>query len=145
VELSLPEVTSATPGTTNLNVRILGSNNANFTASSRAVFGAGVTVHSTTVESPTSVVATISVADTAALGPRSVGVQAATQTTLLANGFAIVAAPPPPSDNLPPVVSAGTAQVIGSGETATLAGTATACPPAAHCRRRGPSRAARAR
>lgn len=123
--LSLPEVDSASPGTSNLKVRILGSPNAIFGVGSRAVFGAGITVHSTTVESATSIVATLSVGANAALGPRNVTVQASTHTAVQVDGFSVVAAPPPPPANLAPVVSAGAPVTIGSGGIATLQGSAS--------------------
>ncbi len=90
VTIALPVITSAPPGASNLAVRIVGSPNTKFVAgSSRASFGAGVTVNSTVVESATSLVATITVSATAALGSRAVGVISPTQTAILAGGFAI--------------------------------------------------------
>ncbi|HET7607906.1 MAG TPA: hypothetical protein VFL84_04455, partial [Gammaproteobacteria bacterium] len=69
VEILLTGVTSAAVGATNVNVQITGSPNSAFVAgSTRATFGAGVTVNSTTVESPTRLTANVSVSPTAAVG-----------------------------------------------------------------------------
>jgi RHS repeat-associated protein len=84
-------VTAAPRGSTGLTIRITGSPNAQFVSGARAAFGSGVTVNSTTVESATSLVANITVAASAALGPRAVGVISPTQTAILAGAFAIIA------------------------------------------------------
>ncbi len=90
VGISLTQVASASRGTSNLSVRITGTSNSRFVAgSSRATFGAGVTVHSTTVESATSLVAVISIPATSALGARIVGVISPTQTAALPSGFTV--------------------------------------------------------
>ena len=125
VALALPELTSGAPGATNLRVRITGSANAKFAAGSRAVLGTGITVVSTTVESPTSVVATISIAAGAAVGPRSVTVITTTQTVTLTDGFLVSATPPPPPVNAAPVVSAGPDQSVTLPSGATLNGSVT--------------------
>ena len=103
VALTLPDVRSGAPGATNLRVRITGSANAKFAPGSRAVFGTGVTVVSTTVESPTSVMATITIAAGAAVGPRAVTVITTTQTVTLPDGFLVSATPP---SNRDPIASA---------------------------------------
>ncbi len=100
IDISLPNQTSASVGANNLNVRIVGSPNTAFVAgSTRATFGAGVTVNATTVESANSLIANISVASTATVGTRAVGVITNTQTALRAGAFSVVAAPV----NHPPV------------------------------------------
>jgi len=100
IAISLPDITSASPGASNVNVRIAGSPNAAFVAGgTRATFGAGVTVNATTVESPNSLVANISVSTTAALGARAVSVITNTQTVLKVGAFSVIAA----SLNHPPV------------------------------------------
>jgi hypothetical protein len=100
VELYLTGVTSAAVGASNVSVRVTGSPNTAFVAgSTRATFGAGVTVNSTTVESPTSLVANVSVSASAAVGLRSVGVISNTQTALRPQAFSIVAV----TANRPPV------------------------------------------
>jgi len=96
VTLNLSGVTSAPPGAANIQVRMTGSGNSAFRTGTRAAFGAGITVHSTVVESPTSLVATISVAANAALGPRTPGVMSPTQTAFSSNAFVVGAANGPP-------------------------------------------------
>src|SRR5688500_8385699 len=54
VTITLPEVASAATGAQGVNVRILGSANANFGTGTRPVFGAGITVTGLIIESPTS-------------------------------------------------------------------------------------------
>ena len=100
IEISLPNQTSASVGANNLDVRIVGSPNTAFVAgSTRATFGAGVTVNATNVESANSLIANISVASTATVGPRGVGVITNTQTALRVGAFSVVEAPV----NHPPV------------------------------------------
>src|SRR5262245_21225473 len=73
IAIDLPDTTSAALGANNLNVRITGSPNTAFVAgATRATFGAGITVNSTTVQSATSLVATITVSATATVGTRAV-------------------------------------------------------------------------
>jgi len=92
VAISLTGVTSANVGASNVDVRITGSPNSAFVAgSTRATFGAGVTVNRTTVESATSLMANVSVSATAAVGLRAVSVVSNTQTALRAQAFAVVA------------------------------------------------------
>jgi hypothetical protein len=100
IAIQLPEVTSGTRGASNLAVRITGSGNTQFVQGvARATFGAGITVLSTTVQSPTSLVATISIAATAALGARTAGVITNGQTALV-DGFQVTDATGPA--NRPP-------------------------------------------
>ena len=102
VGLSLPQTSSAVRGATALAVRITGTPNTRFVAgSSRAVFGAGITVHSTTVESATSLVASISVAASSALGPRTVSVISPAQTAAAAGAFTVS----DPQPNRPPRIT----------------------------------------
>lgn len=97
--------TSAQRGASAVAVAIEGSPNSKFVAgTTRAVFGTGVTVHSTTVTSPTALVATISVADTAALGPRPIGVTSPNQQAIVENAFTITPAGTP-SNSHPTVTS----------------------------------------
>jgi PKD repeat protein len=120
--LSLPAVASGAPGATNVAVRITGSPNVRFVAgSTRAAFGVGITVASTNVESSTSLVATISIAASAAIGPRDVSVLTNTQTARLAGGFA-VAAPP---QNHAPVANAGGPYTGTAGLPVSFTGSAT--------------------
>jgi len=102
IALSLPDVTSAALGASNVNVRIVGSAKSAFvTGVTRASFGAGITVNSTTVGSANSLVANISVSPTAALGTRGAGVVNNTQTAVLPDAFTVVQA----ATNHPPVWS----------------------------------------
>ena len=90
VGISLPGTASAARGATALAVRITGTANTRFVAgSSRAAFGAGITVHSTTVESATSLVASISIASSSPLGPRTVSVVSPAQTAAAAGAFTV--------------------------------------------------------
>ena len=105
VSLHLPEVASAAPGAANVSVRVTGSPNSRFTqGTTRATFGAGVTVHSTTVQSASSLVANVSVSSSAAIGLRDVIVLSTTQTARLAGGFSIQTTPPA---NRAPTANAG--------------------------------------
>ncbi len=95
--IALPTVASAAPGASGVQVRITGSSNVVFLAGKTTVSfpgGTGITVASTTVESPTSLVAVINVASTAPLGARNVQVKTSTQTSLLIGGFQVGTAPP---------------------------------------------------
>jgi hypothetical protein len=60
------------PAATAIPIRIVGSRNGQFAAASRVVLGPGVTVRTMTVESATSIVATVDVAPSAPIGPRDV-------------------------------------------------------------------------
>jgi hypothetical protein len=92
VRVSLPEVTSATPGAQQVAVRISGSPNLQLVAGrSTATFGAGITVSAVQVLAPSSAIATISIAPTAAPGPRTVLVVNPTQTAQLVGGFTVTA------------------------------------------------------
>ncbi len=103
VTLTLPQLSSASVGAQNVQVRIVGSANARFVAgSTRPAFGAGITVVGTIVESATSLVITINIAANATPGSRSVSVTTSTQSLLLTDGFTVTAAPPP---NQPPTAS----------------------------------------
>src|SRR4051812_29688651 len=102
IAISLPDKTSALVGTNNLNVLITGSPNTAFVAgATRATFGGGITVNSTTVQSPTSLVANISISATATVGTRGVGVITNTQTAQRTDAFSVTAAPV----NHPPIWS----------------------------------------
>ena len=112
VVLSLPTVSSAARGATNAAIRITGSPNSQFVVgSSRAGFGSGITVHSTTVESPTSLIATVSIAPSAPLGPVMVSVISPTQTALMPNAFTIV------DPNRAPSI---TSTAVGNGDEGVL-------------------------
>ncbi|MBI5755929.1 MAG: tandem-95 repeat protein, partial [Nitrospirae bacterium] len=109
IEISLSGVTSAPVGTANLNVRIIGSANCQFIAGkTRAAFGTGVTVNSTTVESLTSLTANITVSPTAAIGSRSIGVVTNTQTAIRPGAFTITSAA---TNNAPVILPIGNASL----------------------------------
>src|SRR5262249_2005289 len=57
VALSLPETRSASPGDQGVAVRIAGSPNTRFGPGTRITLGAGIAVRTTTVESPTTLLA----------------------------------------------------------------------------------------
>ncbi|MGB2715172.1 MAG: putative Ig domain-containing protein [Vicinamibacterales bacterium] len=100
LDFSLTGITAAPRGGSSVAVAIQGSPNSKFVAgSTRAVFGAGVTVHSTTVTSATTLVASISVAETATLGPRSVAVTSPNQQAIAENVFTITPAGTPTNNN----------------------------------------------
>ena len=117
IEINLLEVASAAVGASNVSVRITGSPNTAFVAgSTRATFGAGITVNATTVESPTSLVANISVSQTAAIGTRAVGVINNTQTAVRAQAFTVVAA----TANRAPTWSPISGPTLNEGGSLTL-------------------------
>jgi hypothetical protein len=91
IAISLPDKTSA----------LVGTNTAFVAGATRATFGGGITVNSTTVQSPTSLVANISVSATATVGTRGVGVITNTQTAQRIDAFSVTAAPV----NHPPIWS----------------------------------------
>ncbi|MGE5245125.1 MAG: PKD domain-containing protein [Betaproteobacteria bacterium] len=123
IAISLPDVRAAAPGAAGLVVAIQGTPNVAFAAgATRASFGAGITVTALTVDSPTLVHATISVASTAALGTRTVATFTSSQTAMLLSGFSVASAAPA---NKAPVVAAGPNQTITLPAGAGLAGSAT--------------------
>ncbi len=102
--LTLPDVATAPQGS-RLDVRIVGSANSAFIAgNSRAVFGTGITVNSTTVTAANALTANITVAGNAALGPRTVGVASTNQQAVVVDAFTVTAPPPP---NRHPTANAG--------------------------------------
>jgi PKD repeat protein len=122
LELRLSDAISAPRGATLVNVQIQGSENSRFVqGSTRAVFGSGVTVHSTTVTSPTSLIASISVAATAALGARPVGVTSPNQQAVLQNAFTITDVAIPP--NHAPTANAAGPYSVQAGVPLAVSGT----------------------
>ena len=121
LDLRLTDAIGAARGTTLFDVQIQGSANSKFVQGpTRAVFGSGVTVHSTTVTSPTSLVARISIAGTAALGSRQVGVTSPNQQAVLQNAFTITDVATFP--NHVPGASAGGPYAVQTGVSLTLIG-----------------------
>ncbi len=89
VGITLEEMTPAAKGT-NLDVRIAGTPNLRFVAGETvASFGEGVKINSETVESPTSIVANITVSPSTEAGTRSIGVMTKDQTAVLLYGFTV--------------------------------------------------------
>ena len=122
ISIALADIASAATGATGVAVRITGSPNAQFVSgNTRVSFGQGITVTSTVVESPTSVLATISVAASATVGMRTVVVQSSTHSAAALNAFTVTAPQPTNSNptanaNGPYSGVAGTAiTVSGSG------------------------------
>ncbi|HEX4913045.1 MAG TPA: PKD domain-containing protein, partial [Vicinamibacterales bacterium] len=124
VALSLPSTAAASRGATNVIVDVQGTSNAQFsTTNTKLGFGAGVTVVSYVVQSPTSIRATVNVAATATLGTRTVTVLTTTQTVTLPNGFSVTDSPPPV--NTAPTIEAGSDRSITRPATqVALTGTA---------------------
>jgi hypothetical protein len=121
ITLTLPEVAAGAPGTTGLPVHIAGSALASFVVGTRAALGAGITVTGTRIDSAHDLVVTVTIAATAALGPRDVNVTTSTQTVRLGGGFTVQA----PGTNHAPTVSAGTNQTITLPAGASLNGSVT--------------------
>ncbi|MBC7925675.1 MAG: Ig-like domain-containing protein, partial [Bryobacteraceae bacterium] len=77
-----------------LTVAIVGQNTAFAQGSTTASFGAGITVNSLTVTSPTAASASISIAALAVAGPRTVTLTTGGQVASLANAFTVRGATP---------------------------------------------------
>jgi hypothetical protein len=104
IAISLPDIVSATRGNT-VTVQIRGTANVLFVAGATTVsFGAGVTVKSVTVQSATSLVASISIDKKASVGPRSVTTETTSQSATLGSAFNVTASGTP---NHPPAANAG--------------------------------------
>jgi hypothetical protein len=72
-----------------LNVPILGANSNFQSGVSEATFGAGIVVNALQVSSPTEILADITIASDASIGPRLVAVQTGPEEALLLNAFNI--------------------------------------------------------
>jgi RHS repeat-associated protein len=81
-------------GATNLPVQITGLNTHFAQGSSTASFGAGITVNSLAVSSPTAATANIDINQTATVGPRTVTVTTGTEVASFTNGFSVAAGVP---------------------------------------------------
>ncbi|MEO8095678.1 MAG: hypothetical protein ABI632_12225, partial [Pseudolysinimonas sp.] len=123
IALTMVDVVSAPAGATGVVVRMAGSSNAQFTSTNTKVtMGQGITVTSTVVESPTSVRATLSIAGTAAPGPRAVVVQSTTHSAVLPDAFTVTA--PQPTNRNPTADAGGPyAGVAGTAVSFTGSGT----------------------
>ena len=125
VALSLPNVNSGTRGAQNLDVEVNGTPNMQFVAGRTTVtFGAGVTVTSVQVTSPTSLIASVTISSATPLGGRMVLVATSTQTAQLIGAFTVTAAAP----DAPPTANAGPDQTVALASTATLNGSASTDP-----------------
>lgn len=89
-----PALTSISPSTATqgqtLNVTLIGANTSFAQGSSQVSLGAGITINSVTVTSPTSIVANITIAPQAALGERTVSAITGVEAVSLAPGFSIL-------------------------------------------------------
>ena len=122
IAIDLPDRASAALGTNNLNVRVTGSPNTAFIAgATRATFGPGITVNTTTVQSATSLIANISVSATATVGTRAVGVVTNTQTAQRIGAFSLTETPV----NHPPIWSPLDNQTLNVGAARDLSLVAT--------------------
>ena len=116
----VPSITSVNPVQGNrghtLNITIAGTH---FNRATAVSFGAGITVNSFTVDSPTQITANISIAGDAALGPRDISVTNAEGTGSLTNCFTVDAAPP--AQHVATATGTGTASFTsGSGSLTGL-------------------------
>jgi probable HAF family extracellular repeat protein len=84
---------SGQQGQQNLSIALSGQN-THWAQGTTANFGAGITVVSVTVNSPTSATAVINVDAAAAIGPRTVTVVTNSETASFANGFSVTAGTP---------------------------------------------------
>jgi PKD repeat protein len=122
IALTISGTTTASPGSTGIQVGVQGSPNAAFIAGNTKVsLGAGVTLTALTIDSATTLHATLSIAASAALGTRALSVSTSTQTLGLLNAFTVANGPV----NRAPIVSAGTAATITLPAGASLGGTVT--------------------
>lgn len=102
-----------------LSVTVVGQNTHWVQGSSTASFGAGISVSSFTVTSPTAGTATINVDPAAGLGGRTVTVTTGMEVVSRQSGFSVTIR------NTPPLVSAGPDQSITFPAVANLLGTVT--------------------
>ena len=81
-------------GQSNLIVNLVGAATSFAQSSSQVNFGPGILVNSIVVASPTGLTADVSIAVTAAIGPRTVTVTTGNQVVSLTNGFAVTTGAP---------------------------------------------------
>ena len=119
ISLTVSGTTTASPGSTGVQIAVQGSPNAAFIAgNTKVAFGAGVTLTALTIDSATLLHATLSIASSAALGPRALSVSTSTQTLAILNAFTVGTAPA----NRAPTVNAGAAATITLPASASLSG-----------------------
>ena len=122
IAISLPETSSAPRGTSGIFVRIDGSPNVRFSAAStKAFFGAGVSVGALTVHSPTSLTVRISIAARATVGPRNVEIRGP-QVAVAVNAFTVG------GPNQPPVARPGQSYTGIAGQQVAFDGSASSDP-----------------
>ena len=113
-------------GTGPIEVVLRGSSNARFVSgATRVAVGAGVTVSGVRVDSATQVTATLSLAATAAPGPRTVATLASGQTASLVNGFTVLPAEGGGQTNRPPSVTSTPLTTATVGQPYAYTATAT--------------------
>ena len=115
-------------GQQNLSVVITGQNTHFVQGSSFASFGAGITVVSVTVGSPTSATAVLNISATAALGARNIFIDTGSEVAALASGFTVAPfvvtiAPGTTTPNVPPGGSLAVGLILTGGPT--FSGTVT--------------------
>ena len=86
--------TSGPQGQQNLSVAISGQSTHFLQGTSQANFGAGITVASLTVNSPTSATAVLNIDPATTTGPRAVTLTTGTEVATLTNGFAVTTGAP---------------------------------------------------
>ena len=119
--ISLLNPATGNQGATHLSVTITGLFTHFVNTTSVANFGAGITVNSTTVTSPTSAVADITIQPTATLGSRSVSVVTNAETASITGGFTVLAGIPAISTIAPATGTAGsTLNVVVNGAFTTF-------------------------
>ena len=119
VGLTVSGTTTASPGSTGVQIVVQGSPNAAFiNGATKLAFGAGLTLTALTIDSATQLHATLSIAPSAALGPRAMSVSTSTQTLAVLNAFTVGIAPA----NRAPTVSAGANATITLPAGASLSG-----------------------
>ena len=134
-----PALTQVSPNTggqgqQNLSVAITGQSTHFAQASTTASFGAGITVASLTINSPTSATAVINIAQSATLGARTVTLTTGNEMASLTNGFTVTALTlnsiaitpnPPPSIGVGATEQFTATGTFSDGSTQNLTSSAT--------------------
>ena len=121
VTAGIPVLTQVNPnngqqGQQNLSVAVTGQFTHFVQGSTAASFGAGITVASLTVNSPTSATAVINLSASAATGARNVTLTTGAESATLANGFTVTSRAPPAS-----IISAAPNTVPQGAQNVTIA------------------------
>ncbi len=126
VNTGTPQISNVNPptgnqGATNLNVTLTGLFTSFVNGTTVADFGSGITVNSTTVTSPTSAVANITISTTATLGSRNVNVTTGSQVVGITGGFTVLAGIPALTTIAPTMGQAGnTVNLVVNGVFTTF-------------------------